>query len=69
MPTPRSLTTAPQRNFELEVVSGTWPTDISGEVTYASVQRTRDLPYKIFDFGTICRLSLEPGTQIGRAHV
>lgn len=63
MPTPRSLTTAPHRNFELEVVAGTWPSDISGEVTFASVQRTRDLPYKIFDFGAICRLSLEPGAR------
>lgn len=63
MPTPRSLTTAPHRDFELEVVSGTWPADISGEVTFASAQNTGDLPYRIFDFGAICRLSLEPGAR------
>ncbi len=63
MPTPRSLTTAPHRNFELEVVSGQWPGDISGEVTFASVQNSGRLPYAIFDFGAICRLSLEPGAR------
>ncbi|HMS90586.1 MAG TPA: carotenoid oxygenase family protein [Acidimicrobiales bacterium] len=63
MPTPRSLTTAPHRDFELEVVSGEWPTDISGEALYSSPQALGDLPYRIFDFGAMCRLSLEPGTR------
>ncbi len=61
MPTPRSLTTAPHTDFELEVVSGTWPTDISGEVVFSSFQNSQTLPYGIFDWGSICRLSLEPG--------
>ena len=61
MPTPRSLTTAPHADFELEVVSGTWPTDINGEVVFSSFQNSRTLPYAIFDWGSICRLSLEPG--------
>ena len=43
MPTPRSLTTAPHRDFELEVVSGEWPTDISGEALYSSPQALGDL--------------------------
>jgi hypothetical protein len=63
MPTPRSLTTAPHRDFDLEVVAGEWPTDVSGEVLYSSPQGLGDLPYRIFDFGAICRLSLEPGTR------
>ncbi len=63
MPTPRSLTTAPHRDFDLEVVAGEWPADISGEVTYSSPQNLGGLPYRIFDWGSICRLSLEPGTR------
>ena len=63
MPTPRSLTTAPHRDFDLEVVAGEWPTDISGEVLYSSPLNGHGLPYAIFDFGAICRLSLEPGAR------
>ena len=63
MPVPASLTTAPQQDFELEVVSGVWPTDISGEVVFSSPQNSRNLPYAIFDWGAICRLSLEPGAR------
>ena len=63
MPTPRSLTTADHRDFELEVVSGEWPTDISGEVLYSSPQGLGGLPYRIFDFGAMCRLSLEAGAR------
>jgi carotenoid cleavage dioxygenase-like enzyme len=63
MPVPSSLTTAPHRDFELELVSGTWPADISGEVVFGSPQQSGNLPYAIFDFGAICRLSLEPGAR------
>jgi all-trans-8'-apo-beta-carotenal 15,15'-oxygenase len=63
MPAPRSLTTAPHRDFDLELVAGEWPTDISGEVLYSSPLNGHGLPYAIFDFGAICRLSLEPGTR------
>jgi hypothetical protein len=63
MPTPRSLTTAPHRDFELELVSGEWPADISGEVLYSSPQSLGGLPYRIFDFGAMCRLSLERGVR------
>lgn len=63
MPVPTSLTTAPHRDFELELVAGAWPTDLSGDVVFASPQRTGSLPYAIFDFGAICRLSLDAGTR------
>ncbi|MEJ5255712.1 MAG: carotenoid oxygenase family protein [Acidimicrobiales bacterium] len=63
MPTPRSLTSAPHQDFDLELVAGEWPADISGEVLYSSPQNLGGLPYRIFDFGAICRLSLEPGTR------
>lgn len=63
MSVPRSLTTAPHRDFELEVVSGAWPADISGEVLYSSPGNGHGLPYGIFDFGAMCRLSLEPGSR------
>ena len=63
MPTPRTLVTAPHTDFELEVVAGTWPADISGEMRVLEPAATRTtLPYAIFDWGAICRLSLEPGT-------
>jgi hypothetical protein len=63
MPVPSTLTTAPHRDFELEVVAGAWPADLGGEVLFSSPQRTGRLPYAIFDFGAICRLSLEPGRR------
>lgn len=63
MPVPRSLSTAPHRDFELELVSGVWPSDISGDVVFSSPQRHGNLPYAIFDFGSICRLSLDAGAR------
>ena len=63
MPTPRTLTSASHADFELEVVSGTWPEDLSGEVVFSSPQNSRTLPYAIFDWGSICRLSLEAGQR------
>lgn len=63
MPAPRSLTTAPHRDFDLEVVAGSWPADISGEVLYSSPLNGHGLPYAIFDFGAVCRLSLEAGAR------
>jgi hypothetical protein len=63
MPTPRTLTTAPHQDFELEVVSGRWPTTISGEMVFSAPQNSGGLDYAIFDWGAICRLSLVPGTR------
>jgi len=63
MSTPRSLTTARHADFELEVVEGTWPTDISGEMVLSSPQHCTSMEYGIFDWGAICRLSLEQGTR------
>ena len=63
MPVPASLTTSPHQDFELGVVAGAWPDDISGEVVFSSPQNGRNLPYAIFDWGAICRLSLESGTR------
>ena len=63
MPTPDTLTTAQHQDFDLEVASGTWPTDISGEVLFSAPMLSGGLPYGIFDFGGILRLSLTPGTH------
>lgn len=63
MPTPHSLTAAPHRDFDLEVVAGSWPDDISGEVYYSSPCNGGGLPFAIFDFGALCRLSLQAGTR------
>ena len=61
MPVPGTLTTAPQVDFELEVVAGQWPSDISGEMVFSSPTNSRKLNAAIFDWGAIVRLSLEPG--------
>jgi len=63
MPVPTTLTTAEHADFELEVVSGTWPADICGDVLFSTPQNSGTLPYAIFDWGAICRLSLEPGAR------
>ena len=63
MPTPDTLTTAHHQDFELEVVSGTWPADLSGEMVFSAPGLGGGLPYGIFDFGVVVRLSLTPGTH------
>ena len=63
MAVPASLTTAPHRDFELELIAGRWPVDLSGDVVFSSPQNTGNLPYAVFDWGAICRLSLDPGTR------
>ena len=63
MPTPRSLTTASLADFELELVDGVWPDDISGEMVFSSPERCTPMDYAIFDWGAVCRLSLRPGTR------
>ena len=63
MPAPASLTTASHTDFELEIVAGAWPADISGDMVFSSVQQSGSLGYAIFDWGAICRLALVPGTR------
>lgn len=63
MPTPSTLTTAAHQDFELEVVSGRWPDDISGDMVFSSPQNAGDLDYAIFSWGAICRLALTPGQR------
>jgi all-trans-8'-apo-beta-carotenal 15,15'-oxygenase len=63
MPTPESLGTERHRSFDLEVVAGTWPVDISGEMFFSAPVFSGRLPYGIFDFGAVIRLSLTPGTH------
>jgi carotenoid cleavage dioxygenase-like enzyme len=63
MPTPTTLTTAEHHSFDLEVVEGTWPDDVGGEMLFSAPQLSGRLPYGIFDHGCIARLSLRPGTH------
>lgn len=63
MPVPATLTTARHQDFDLKVVSGTMPTDISGDILFSSPQQGGRLPFAIFDWGAMCRLSLDPGTR------
>jgi hypothetical protein len=63
MPTPRSLTSAPHEDIDLQVVDGAWPTDLHGEVLFSSPQISGRTEYGIFDFGAMHRLSLRPGSR------
>lgn len=63
MPVPRTLTTAAHKDFELQVVSGQWPADITGDVVFSSPQNEGEIDYAIFNWGAVCRLALETGTR------
>jgi hypothetical protein len=63
MPTPQTLTTARHHDFDLELVAGAWPDDIAGEMVFSAPALGGRLPYGIFDFGAVVRLSLTPGTH------
>lgn len=63
MTAPRTLTTAEHQDFELEVVAGEWPADISGDMVFSSPQIDPTMDYAIFSWGSICRLSLEAGAR------
>lgn len=64
MPLPRSLLHRDDpSDHDLEVVAGTWPTDLSGELILAAPHPdTFDAPHAFFGDGMTYRLSLEPGT-------
>jgi carotenoid cleavage dioxygenase-like enzyme len=61
MPTPRTLTTAPPEDFDLEVVAGEWPDDLSGEIVISGPEIDGNLAHAFFGFGMMRRLSLETG--------
>jgi hypothetical protein len=63
MPVPRCATTAEHTDFELELVRGTWPEGIGGEILFSAPARSGRLPYVLFDWGVICRLTLQPGAR------
>jgi len=63
MPTPDTLTSARHRDFDLEVVAGAWPADIGGEILFSAPVLSGTIPYGIFDFGCMTRLSLAAGTH------
>jgi hypothetical protein len=63
MPTPDCLTGTQHRDLDLEVVAGTWPADLSGEVLFSAPMISGSVPYGIFDFGCMIRLSLTAGTH------
>ena len=63
MPVPSTITSAEHQDFDMRLVSGAWPDDIQGEMVISSPQVASDLPYALFGFGVMCRLSLRPGTH------
>ncbi len=63
MPVPSTITSAPHRDLDLRLTSGTWPSDISGEIVISAPQVVPGVGYGLFGPGRICRLSLRPGTH------
>jgi hypothetical protein len=61
MPVPTSAVSAEHRDLDLRLVSGEWPADIRGDAVFSAPQVARDLPFALFGFGVVCRLSLQPG--------
>lgn len=61
MPLPRCITSTPHRDFDLEVVAGRWPKELSGEIFIAAPGPKEDRAYGLFSPGHVLRLSLEPG--------
>lgn len=61
MPTPDSLTTTRHGDLDLILDSGSWPTDLGGDVLFSAPMISGDAPYGLFDAGCMIRLSLRPG--------
>ncbi|MBM3662960.1 MAG: carotenoid oxygenase [Actinobacteria bacterium] len=58
---PTSAISAPHQDLDLEVVAGAWPEGVRGDVVFSAPQVATDLPFALFGFGVMCRLSLRPG--------
>jgi all-trans-8'-apo-beta-carotenal 15,15'-oxygenase len=63
MPLPRSLLTASHHDVDLELVAGTWPDDLTGEMFISAPAPHAELTSALFGFGVMIRLSLRPGTH------
>jgi hypothetical protein len=63
MPIPRSLCTSTFQDLDLELVSGAWPADLDGELVISAPEPSPDLPYCLFGFGALVRISLRPGSH------
>lgn len=63
MPLPQSMLSASPRDLDLEVVSGTMPNAISGEIFVSAPDPATPGDYRLFGEGLVFRLSLEAGTH------
>jgi len=63
MPIPATLTTGSFVDLDLELVSGAWPPDLRGEMVISAPAPSPDLPYCLFGFGAMIRISMQPGTH------
>ena len=61
MPIPTSLLSAAPTDLDLEVTSGVWPADLTGEMVISGPLPDPNLPHGFFGFGVMNRLSLQPG--------
>lgn len=63
MPIPQTLTSGTFTDLDLELVAGTWPADLRGEMVISAPEPNPALDYCLFGFGALVRLSLRPGTH------
>lgn len=63
MPIPRSLLAAEPEDFDLQVIAGAWPSDLTGEMVISGPLPDSSLTHGFFGFGVLYRLSLTPGTH------
>ncbi len=61
MPLPRCITSTPHRDFDLKLVAGRWPDELTGELFIAAPGPKEDRAYGLFSPGHVLRLSLRPG--------
>ena len=63
MPIPRCIATTEHSSFDMKLIAGQCPDDISGEMCFASPGPKGAFDYMLFSPGHVVRLSLQPGTH------
>lgn len=63
MPVPRTLLTSEPQDLDLDLTSGSWPADISGEMYISGPDTRARSDYALFSPGITYRLSLRPDSD------
>jgi len=68
MPLPRSITNTPFADFDMKLVQGEWPKDISGELLLVAPGPTPPgMDSGLFGPGQVARAALKPGAFVAEA--